>query len=466
MRTVAMVGLLLLAVVAIDQGALRPPAADAQAIPGATYTGTHSGGGTVEFTVSIDGTGILSFSATDIRGDTCTLNRVEISNVNPGVTIAKIENDTISYTPSSNVGDISLSGSFPSPGTAQGTLSYHDPGTTIPGIGRQPCSSATLAWSASASGAAPVPAQSPAVLQQQCSTTQPGTVLVTFSWQPSGAGSQWLDLSLLDNGFAPGTIVGVGPLPADASTFAWDGLVGGMTHYVRINTLTPAGWVPSQTLAFTTGVCGGPAALGEVTQACGGQQGTVDETFRWNTSAPLGSVQWLDLSLVDNGFAPGTFVSAGPLDPAATSFAWTELRSGLTHYWRVNTLTPTGWQPSSTGSFVTGSCPPPSSLGPISINFTATRPPGSFTGTPFPDAKLYFFVVSGFDLDAVRTQLIVTLAGPKGPVPDDYRVWQWVEGAPSAVALFLFPGLPAGSYTVTVKLPDGRTASASFTHHP
>jgi len=192
-------------------------------------------------------------------------------------------------------------------------------------------------------------------LQQQCSATQPGTLLVTFQWQAPGGGSQWLDLSLFDNGFAPGTLVGVGPLPPDASTFAWDGLKPGMTHYVRVNTFTRAGWVPTQTLAFTTGLCGGPAVLGQPTQACGAP-GTVHVIFGWTPSVPGGSVQWLDLSL-SNVFAVGGFLSAGPLDPATASFTWTGLRSGLVHYWRVNTLTPTGWQASSIGSFLTDSCP-------------------------------------------------------------------------------------------------------------
>jgi hypothetical protein len=205
--------------------------------------------------------------------------------------------------------------------------------------------------------AIPAAPQPPTVLQQQCSVTKPGTVLVPFQWQPSGEGSQWLDLSLVDNGFAPGSYVGVGPLPPGSSTFAWDGLVSAMPHYVRVNTSTPTGWLSSQTLAFTTGVCGGPAALDQPIQACGGQAGVVNATFKWKTPVPPGSVQWLDLSLVDNGFAPGTFVSAGPLDPAATTFGWTGLQAGVAHFWRVNTLTSTGWQPSSPGSLVTGSCP-------------------------------------------------------------------------------------------------------------
>jgi hypothetical protein len=444
MRRAAVIALVFAATIASNL-LLDGHRAGAQPIPGATYTGTHSGGGAFSLKVSADGQYVESF---EIAGHCPLFESLWLA------VWAPIHNGSFVH----EKPGIYFAGSFTSARTAEGIISFHD----------QDCPG-TFAWSVAHGAAAPpvppVLAPLPAVLQQQCSPSRPGKVLVVFSWQPVGGGSQWLDLSLFDNGFAPGTYVGVGPLPSGSSTFAWDGLLGGMTHYVRVNTLTATGWVPSRTLAFTTGLCGGPATLGQPTEACGEEPGTVAETFRWSASAPLGSVQWLDLSLVDNAFAPGSFLSAGPLDPAATSFTWRGLRSGLSHYWRVNTLTPTGWQPSSTGSFVTRSCPQPSSLGPISISYTSTRPPGSFTGTP-AGVKLYFFIVSGFDLDQLRPQLVVSLAGSTGPVPSSPQVWQWVEAAPSAIALFVFYGLPAGSYTVTVKLPDGRTASASFTHHP
>jgi uncharacterized repeat protein (TIGR01451 family) len=45
---------------------LATPAARAEHVPGATYTGTHSGGGTVRFTVSDDGRSVTSFGFTDL----------------------------------------------------------------------------------------------------------------------------------------------------------------------------------------------------------------------------------------------------------------------------------------------------------------------------------------------------------------------------------------------------------------
>jgi hypothetical protein len=78
------------------------------------------------------------------------------------------------------------------------------------------------------------------------------TIRAHFLWTSSGQGEQWVDLSLFDNGFAPGTFLGAGPLPPGQYTFVWDGLIPNATHYVRVNTLTAEGWAPSQTLIFST----------------------------------------------------------------------------------------------------------------------------------------------------------------------------------------------------------------------
>jgi hypothetical protein len=80
--------------------------------------------------------------------------------------------------------------------------------------------------------------------------------------------------------------------------------------------------------------------------------GTAGVTFTWDT-VPGAVLQWLDISLVDNGFAPGTFLGAGPLPPGQKSLTWAGILPGFTHYWRVNSLMPDGtWRPSETGVFV------------------------------------------------------------------------------------------------------------------
>jgi hypothetical protein len=78
------------------------------------------------------------------------------------------------------------------------------------------------------------------------------SVSVELRWASSFQGPQWLDVSLFDNAFAPGTFAGFGPLPAAATSFATPGLVGGAVYFARVNTLTPDGWAASSTLIFAT----------------------------------------------------------------------------------------------------------------------------------------------------------------------------------------------------------------------
>jgi hypothetical protein len=79
-----------------------------------------------------------------------------------------------------------------------------------------------------------------------------GSVRVGFKWASSGEGAQWLDLSLINNDFVPGTALSAGPLSPSQSGYSWDGLVPGSWHFARVNTLTPYGWSPSGPLAFLT----------------------------------------------------------------------------------------------------------------------------------------------------------------------------------------------------------------------
>jgi hypothetical protein len=93
----------------------------------------------------------------------------------------------------------------------------------------------------------------------ECQGTTDHSVRAIFLWNPSHAGTQWLDLSVLNDGFAPGKFVSAGPLGPQFYGYVWDGLLEGTTHFARVNTLTSAGWLPSQTLAFFTPVCDGGA---------------------------------------------------------------------------------------------------------------------------------------------------------------------------------------------------------------
>src|SRR5207245_10300220 len=91
-----------------------------------------------------------------------------------------------------------------------------------------------------------------------------GTVATTFAWNPSGAGIQWLDLSIFNNGFAPATFIGSGPFSPGVFQVTWAGLLPGVVHYARVNTLTAGCWFPSGTLSFSTPACSVTYGLGDV----------------------------------------------------------------------------------------------------------------------------------------------------------------------------------------------------------
>jgi hypothetical protein len=93
-------------------------------------------------------------------------------------------------------------------------------------------------------------------LEQQCSANG---VIVTFSWTGTSpdATEQWLDISLFNNAWQPGTFLGAGPLSASATSQVWDGLIPNTTHYVRIHQkLSNGAWDPSATYYFQTADCG------------------------------------------------------------------------------------------------------------------------------------------------------------------------------------------------------------------
>jgi len=210
------------------------------------------------------------------------------------------------------------------------------------------------ALSFAAEGRAQTQAPVLAVQSQACAQ---GTdnITVALRWAPQGSGPQWIDLSLANNGFAPGTFVGIGPLDPVASTFTWSGLLPGKTHYARVNVLTPAGWRSSATISFATGVCHLPASGFTITaQECSATlTDRVKITGAWR---PGEGTQWVDLSLHNNAFAPGTFIGTGPLASGTATIVWDGLLTDRWHYLRVNTLTAAGWKASGTVAIKTARC--------------------------------------------------------------------------------------------------------------
>ena len=175
-----------------------------------------------------------------------------------------------------------------------------------------------------------------------------GTASVKFAWTPiPGASEQWLDLTLLDNGFAPGTFIGAGALKPSVSEFTWTGIQGERAHLWRVNALTANGWVTSTVGAFVP--CGGPALLNPPVSCTGAASATVK--FRWAPPSSPGVAQWLDLG-GDPSFAEGTFVGIGPLKPSDSEFVWPAVQANVRWLFRVNSQTVDGWRTSEVGSFV------------------------------------------------------------------------------------------------------------------
>lgn len=108
---------------------------------------------------------------------------------------------------------------------------------------------------ATATPIVPRAAEGPGIMLAECTGGSANSVRVFFLWTPSRAGTQFLDLSVFNNGFAPSSFVGVGPFPSDRWGFIWDGLVQGTTHYVRVNTLTSQGWKSTAPFSFFTPIC-------------------------------------------------------------------------------------------------------------------------------------------------------------------------------------------------------------------
>jgi len=175
------------------------------------------------------------------------------------------------------------------------------------------------------------------------------TANVIFSWTPvAGADSEFVDLTLANNGFAPGTFIGFGPLSGTTTTIQWNGLVAGQQHFWRVSAGVPGiGWAFSQTGVFTP--CGPTAPVGGTTFVCSGG-GRAAVTFGVPTP-PLGTTAtYIDISLQDNGFLPGTFV--GQNASGAQNFTWSGILANATHIYRINNLTPLGWQTALVSTFL------------------------------------------------------------------------------------------------------------------
>jgi hypothetical protein len=60
--------------------------------------------------------------------------------------------------------------------------------------------------------------------------------------------STYVDITIFDNGFAPGTFIGSNA--TGQQNFNWTGIIANTTHYWRVNHLGPAGWQAGGTGSF------------------------------------------------------------------------------------------------------------------------------------------------------------------------------------------------------------------------
>ncbi len=188
-----------------------------------------------------------------------------------------------------------------------------------------------------------------------CNPNGDGLASASFNWGPDSTAAQfWLDLSVFQNQFAGGTYISAGPFSAGTGSFAWSGLQPDLTHFARLRSVTANGAsTSSNTVTFRP--CGGPAVLYPATYDCVGNVANVN--FTWTPMAP-GGIQFLDLTVLDNGFQPGTFLSFGPLNAAADRQFWQRIQPNTQHFFRLNTLTDSGWVTSTTSTF-SASCSNP-----------------------------------------------------------------------------------------------------------
>ena len=97
------------------------------------------------------------------------------------------------------------------------------------------------------------------------------------------------------------------------------------------------------------------SASAYVTQACDAASsgGGVSAAFAWPPPAAGVEQTWVDLG-VDAKFGLGWYQGHGPLPPAQNTLSIGGLTSGLTYFYRVNTLTGGAWKTIARGSLVAG----------------------------------------------------------------------------------------------------------------
>lgn len=206
-----------------------------------------------------------------------------------------------------------------------------------------PISLALLLFATAIAGPPSVRAAGPATIVLPTVQCLGDTADVTFTWQHSGGTVQWLDLTLFDNSFSPGTFLAAGPLPYNETRLTWPGLQVGVPHFWRVNTLTSEGWLASTTGVFVP--CGGPVLLWGPSQC--DEDGGIAIRFRWAPATPAVSVQWLEI-VQEGGYG---YTSFGPLSPDTAETFVSGFLNDVSYAFRLSYLANAGWESTSVGAF-------------------------------------------------------------------------------------------------------------------
>lgn len=94
----------------------------------------------------------------------------------------------------------------------------------------------------------------------------------------------------------------------------------------------------------------------------------------------------------------------------------------------------------------------------LTLTFDARLPPGSVDGAP-AGLTPYRLVLQGHTFASVAELQTALSAVPQ--LPDGVGI-----RSPNYILIYMPPGTPAQQYVVTIRLPDGRTASTSIDHVP
>jgi Sortase domain len=187
---------------------------------------------------------------------------------------------------------------------------------------------AALAAAGALRSNAPQPVEAAGALLHFPATDCSGSTQVTFNWLPvEGATEQWLDLSVYDNHFIPGTYRPIKLTPG-VDTLTTDTLNSESPHFWRINSKTPDGWVESTLGQFMP--CGGPLLLWGPITCQSSELAAVD--FNWAPRADALGYQYLELSS-DVNF--GNLVRVGPLAAAAQNYHRGGFKIGERTFFRI-----------------------------------------------------------------------------------------------------------------------------------